>query len=106
MAEPIKMRVQLQGDVADVKVLMTHPMETGMRKDAKTGQLIPVHFIQEVTASLNGKPVLEIQWGQGISRNPYLGFRIRNAKAGDTVSIGWIDNTGDKNSIEALVAAG
>ncbi len=103
MAEPIKIRASLQGDVADVKALMNHVMETGQRKDAKTGQLIPAHFIQTVTATLNGKVVLDAQWGAAISRNPFLGFRVKGAKAGDKVTISWVDNKGEKSSAEATV---
>lgn len=104
MAEPIKIRATLQGDVADIKALMNHVMETGQRKDAKTGQLIPAHFIQNVTATLNGKVVLEAQWGAAISRNPFLGFRVKGAKAGDKVSISWVDNKGEKSTAETAVA--
>jgi sulfur-oxidizing protein SoxZ len=104
MAEPMRIRATLAGDVADIKVLMNHPMETGQRKDAKTGQLIPAHFIQTVKAELNGKPVLEAQWSVAISRNPFLGFRVKGAKAGDKVTVSWTDNKGDNNSAEATVA--
>lgn len=61
MPEPMKISAQMHGDVADVRVPMNHPMETGQRKDAKTDKLIPAHFIQHVTATLNGKPVLDAQ---------------------------------------------
>ena len=105
MAEPMKIRAQLQGDVADVKVLMNHPMETGLRKDAQTNQTIPAHFIQTVTATLNGKLVLNAQWSQAVSKNPFLGFRIRGAKVGDKLVINWADNKGGKNSTEATVTA-
>ena len=104
MAEPMRIRATLAGDVADIKVLMNHPMETGQRKDAKTGQLVPAHFIQTVKAELNGKPVLEAQWSVAISRNPFLGFRVKGAKAGDKVTVSWTDNKGDNNSAEATVA--
>jgi len=103
MAEPMKIRATMAGDSADVKVLMNHPMETGQRKDAKTGQLIPAHFIQTVTAQVNGKTVLEAQWSQAISKNPFLGFKVKGAKAGDKVTVSWADNKGDKNSAEATV---
>lgn len=103
MADPMKMRVTLAGDVASVKVLMNHDMETGLRKDAKSGQLIPAHFIQNVTASLNGKPVMEAQWGTAISKNPFLEFKIKGVKSGDKVAVNWLDNKGDKNSIEETV---
>jgi sulfur-oxidizing protein SoxZ len=103
MAEPMKIRATMAGDVADVKVLMNHPMETGSRKDAKTGQLVPAHFIQEVTATINGANVLEANFGTGISKNPYLGFKVKGAKAGDKVNVSWVDNTGDKNTAEATI---
>lgn len=103
MAEPIKIRAQVKGDVVDVKVLMNHPMETGQRKDPQTNQTIPVHFIQNVTATLNGKQVLAAQWSQAVSKNPFLGFKVRGGKAGDKLSISWVDNKGDTNSTEATV---
>ena len=103
MAEPMKIRATMAGDVADVKVLMNHPMETGQRKDAKTGQLIPAHFIQTVSAQVNGKSVLEAQWSQAVSKNPFLGFKVKGAKAGDKVTVSWADNKGDKNSADATV---
>jgi len=103
MAEPMRIRATMAGDVADVKVLMNHPMETGLRKDAKTGQLVPAHFIQEVTATINGKEVLSADLGSGISKNPYLGFKVKGAKAGDKIVVNWVDNTGDKNTAEAAI---
>lgn len=105
MAEPMKIRATLQGDVAEVKVLINHPMETGQRKDPNTGENIPVHFIQFVTATLNDRPVMEAQWSQAISRNPFFGFRIKGAKAGDRVAVSWSGNRGDKGSIETTLAA-
>ena len=97
MAENMRMRAQLKGDVdgglTEVKVLMTHPMETGRRKN-DFGDLIPANFIQLVSASLNGKQVLEAQWGTGISKNPYLTFHLRVAKVGDIVRVSWTDNQG------------
>ena len=103
MAEPMKIRATMAGDVADIKVLMNHPMETGLRKDAKTGKLVPALFIQEVVATLNGAPVLTANLGTGISKNPYLGFKVKGAKAGDKITVSWVDNTGDKNSADATI---
>jgi sulfur-oxidizing protein SoxZ len=103
MAEPMRIRATMAGDAADVKVLMNHPMETGLRKDAKTGQLVPAHYITEVSATVNGKPVMKAGMSGGISKNPYLGFKVKGAKAGDKVTVSWVDNKGDKNSAEATV---
>jgi len=103
MADAMKIRAKLEGDVADVKVLIQHPMDTGLMKDKKTGKLIPAHFINQVVATLNGKTVLEAQWGVGVSTNPFLGFRIKGAKSGDKVSINAVDNLGTKFEGEAAV---
>ncbi len=104
MAEPMKIRATMQGDVADVKVLMNHPMETGQRKDAKTGQLIPAHHINTVTAKINGAAVMEGNMAGGVSKNPYLGFKVKGAKSGDTVEISWVDNKGDKRTDTAKIS--
>jgi sulfur-oxidizing protein SoxZ len=100
----MKIRAQIRGDVADVKVLMSHPMETGLRRDLVSGDLVPAHFIQRVVATLNGKPVMEAQWSQAISKNPFVNFRIRGAKPGDKVSVGWEDNMGARASIETTLS--
>ncbi|HSD60990.1 MAG TPA: thiosulfate oxidation carrier complex protein SoxZ [Burkholderiales bacterium] len=105
MSEPMKIRAQVSGDVVDVKVLMNHPMETGQRQDPKSGQKIPVHFIQTVTATLNGKTVLDAQWSQAISKNPFLGFKVKGGKVGDKLVITWVDNKGDKRTDEVAVTA-
>ena len=105
MADPMKIRATLQGDVADVRVLMAHPMETGQRKDA-AGKLVPLHFIQTITAQLNGKTVFTADVSQAVSRNPVFAFKVKGAKAGDKLSITWQDNTGDKRTDEIVIRAG
>ncbi len=105
METNMKMRAKLKGDITEVKLIISHPMETGRKKD-DFGVLIPAHFIQLVTASLNEKPVLEIQWGTGISKNPYLTFYLKNAKVGDKVSVIWFDNKGNSAThVETVVGA-
>jgi sulfur-oxidizing protein SoxZ len=103
MAEPMRIRATMAGDVADVKVLMNHVMETGLRKDSKTGQLIPAHYITDVTASINGVKVLDASMSGGVSKNPYLGFKVKGPKTGDKVVVNWTDNQGDKNSAETSI---
>jgi len=100
----IKMRATL-GDngVTTVKILISHPMDTGLVKDKKTGNLIPAHFIQEVVCEHNGNNVLTAEWGPAISKNPYLSFRFKGAKAGDTVKVNWVDNQGNSDSGDATI---
>ena len=105
MAEPMKIRATLQGDVADVRVLMAHPMETGQRKDA-AGKIVPMHFIQTISAQLNGKTVFAADVNQAISRNPVFAFKVKGAKAGDKLAITWQDNNGDKRTDEVVIGAG
>ena len=105
MADPMKIRAKLEGDVLDVRVLMAHPMETGQRKDA-SGKPIPLNFIQTISAQLNGKPVFQAEVSQAISRNPVFGFKVKGAKAGDKFAIVWTDNKGDTRADEVAVGAG
>ena len=102
MTEPTKIRAQSAGDKTTVRVLMTHEMETGQRKDP-AGKTIPAWFIQEVTARLNGKLVLSADWGPAVSKNPFLQFTLKGAKAGDKIAITWKDNKGDTRTDEATV---
>ena len=104
MAEPMKIRATLQGDVADVRVLMAHPMETGQRKDA-AGKIVPLHFIQSITAQLNGKTVFSADISQAVSRNPVFAFKVKGAKAGDKLSVTWQDNMGEKRTDEVVIRA-
>lgn len=102
MADPMRIRATLQGDTADVRILMRHPMETGTRKTASG--VVPLHFIQSVIVQHNGKTVLDAQWSQAISRDPFLGLRVKGAKAGDKISVSWKDNKGESRTDEATVS--
>ncbi len=103
MSDPMRIRAQSAGGKATVRVLMSHEMETGQRRDS-AGKLVPAWFIQEVTASHNGKPVLTAEWGPAVSKNPFLQFTIKGAKPGDKVSITWKDNKGGTRTDEATVS--
>jgi len=101
----MKMRAQLKADYTEVKVLMSHPMETGRRKNDQD-EIVPAHFVQLLTATLNDKEVLQAQWGTGISKNPYLTFRVKGAKLGDTISVTWHDNLGKTATQSIAVTKG
>ena len=103
MADPMRIRAQAAGDKATIRVLMSHEMESGQRKDG-TGKLIPAWHFQDVTATLNGKVVMTAEWGPAVSKNPFLQFTIKGAKAGDKVGVTWKDNKGDTRSDEATVS--
>jgi sulfur-oxidizing protein SoxZ len=104
MAErKMKLRTRPQDGAVEVLMLITHPMETGNRVDPKTKQKIPAHFIQRITLEHNGKAVLVADTGVGISEDPLLGFRLKNAKKGDKVKLSWSDNKGESGSTETVV---
>jgi sulfur-oxidizing protein SoxZ len=103
MADPMRIRAQVAGDKATVRVLMSHEMETGQRKDS-AGKTIPAWFIQDVTAAHNGKTVMTAQWGPAVSKNPFMQFVVKGAKAGDKITVTWKDNKGDTRTDEATVA--
>ncbi|MDH5325729.1 MAG: thiosulfate oxidation carrier complex protein SoxZ [Gammaproteobacteria bacterium] len=99
----IRIRAKLKGSVTEVKALMSHPMETGLRKDKKTGEKIPEHFIQEVKCEHKGKVVATADWGPAVSKNPYLSIRFKGGSAGDDVNVSWVDNTGKNASGTAKI---
>ena len=98
-----KMKLKSAGDSVQALVLANHPMETGTRKDKKTGSKIPAHWIQKMVFSLNGTAVAQANLGTGISKNPLVGAAIKGAKTGDTVSVSWSDNKGGSGSVEGTV---
>ena len=103
MADPMRIRAVAKDGTVNVKVLMSHEMETGQRKDS-AGNIVPAHFIQNVTASHNGKTVLSAQWGPAVSKNPFLEFSFKGGQKGDKIQVTWTDNKGDKRTDEAVVS--
>lgn len=102
-AGPMKMRANLGQGFTEIRVLMTHPMETGQRKDAE-GRIVPMHFIQNIAVKVNGKTVIDSQISQAVSRNPVFTFRLKGGARGDKIQVSWLDNRGESNSTEAVVA--
>ena len=102
MPDPMRIRATAQPDGVDVRVLMSHEMETGQRKDG-SGKLVPAHFIQSVSATHQGKTVLLAQWGPAVSKNPFLEFNFKGGQKGDKITVTWEDNTGEKRTDEATI---
>jgi sulfur-oxidizing protein SoxZ len=100
----MRIRAQASGNQATVRVLMTHEMESGQRRDA-AGKLVPAWHIQDVSVSHNGRPVMTVEWGPAVSKNPFMQLVIKGAKAGDKVGISWRDSRGETRSQEAVVVA-
>jgi len=103
MAKTIKLKAKEKDGVVTVKALITHPMETGARKDKKTGEKIPAHFIQEVTCEHGGNTVMTAQWSGGVSKNPYVTFKFKGGAKGDPIKLSWSDNKGESDSHEGAI---
>ena len=103
MSDPMRIRAQAQGDKTTVRVLVSHEMESGQRRDA-AGKIVPAWFIQSINATWNGKTVMSAQGGTAVSKNPFIQFAFKGGKAGDKIVVSWIDNRGEKRSDEALIA--
>ncbi len=103
MPNPMRMRANVEGDAVVVRVLMSHPEDTGLMK-APDGKIIPAHFIQSVICKNNDKPVLACDWGTAISKNPFLEFRFKGGKSGDKVSVTWLDNQGETQTDTTTVS--
>lgn len=103
MGNPMRIRATTTNSVTEVKALMSHPMETGLRKDS-AGNPVPAHHIKQVVAKHNDKVVLAAEWGAAVSQNPFLQFRFNGGAAGDKLSIQWTDNTGDSRTDEVVLA--
>ena len=93
MSIKIRMRGKSKGGVAEIKALIKHPMESGVRMNKKTGKPFPALFIDTVTISVNGKTAIDSQWSGAVSTNPYMAVKV-NANAGDTIAVALTDNSG------------
>ena len=99
MATTIKLSAKLKGDIADVKSLMLHPMETGARKDPDTGSIIPAHHITQLVFTNNDQQVMVANFSTAVSKNPFFGFSFKGAKAGDVLKVSWVDNKGSTDEL-------
>ena len=103
MSDPMKIRALMKGDIVEIKVLMSHVMETGLRKD-DSGAAIPAHFIQILSVAVNGKVVVSGQTNTSVAKNPVFGFKVKGARIGDKVTISWTDNRGEQRTDESVIA--
>jgi sulfur-oxidizing protein SoxZ len=102
MASSIRVRAILNGDTTEVQTLIQHPMDTGLVKDAK-GELIPAHYIQQLSFEHNGKAVFLADWGTAVSKDPYVKFAFKGAAKGDEIKVSWVDNQGATDSLTAKI---
>jgi sulfur-oxidizing protein SoxZ len=102
MPDPMRIRATAQPDGVEVRVLMSHEMETGQRRDG-SGNLVPAHFIQTVTVTHAGKTVLSAEWGPAVAKNPYMQFKFQGGKKGDELTVTWVDNKGETRTDKTTI---
>jgi sulfur-oxidizing protein SoxZ len=84
------------GEIVEVKILISHPMETGFRT-GRDGKLVPRNIIRELRATYNGSEVCRVDLYPSIAANPFFAFHLRANKTGE-VAITWIDEAGEEHS--------
>ncbi len=94
----IKIRTKRLEGKTQIRTLISHPMEHGRNVDESTGKLIPLHYIQELIVKHNDKIIVSSQLGAGISKNPYFAFMLKGGEQGDTISVSWKDNLGNRDT--------
>ena len=102
MASTIRVRASSSGDTTEVQALIQHPMDSGFVKDAQ-GQIIPPHFIQQLTFEHNGTTVFLADWGPAVSKDPYVKFSFKGGAKGDDLKIRWVDNKGASDTTTAKI---
>lgn len=93
MTIKIRMRGKSVNGVAEIKALISHPMESGVRMNQKTGKPFPAEFIDTVEVLVNDVKAIDSQWSGAVSTNPYVAIQVK-ANAGDNITIKLSDNNG------------
>ena len=84
--------VAKQGEIIEIRTLISHPMESGQRTDA-SGAKVPRDIIRKFTCTYNGAVVFEADWYPAISANPYLAFTTVATESG-VFAFTWLDDEG------------
>lgn len=103
MADSIRIKTIQVGGGVEVRAVINHPMSIGIPAGTP-GKYVNSNYIEEVAVALNGKTILQGDWGPGIARNPYLMFKVRGAMPGDKLKLSWKDNKGGSDSLETTIA--
>lgn len=94
----------IAGQPGEVRTLISHPMETGLREGAD-GETLPRHIIERFTVTLDGEAAFTAELHQSVSANPYLRFHLSPTEDAEVV-FEWQDDTGDSARHEATVSVG
>ena len=91
-----------KGQPFEIKVLISHPMESGQRRDA-TGKVIPRHIINRLVCTYNGETVFDADLHPAIAANPFLSFQAIAVDSG-TIEFTWTEDGGAVQTERASIA--
>jgi sulfur-oxidizing protein SoxZ len=84
--------VATKGEIFQVKALISHQMETGLRHDAE-GQVIPRKIINRFVCRYNDTEVFVVDLHEAVSANPYFEFYLRATESG-RLQFSWQEDGG------------
>lgn len=99
----IKIRTKRLDGKTQIRILIAHPMENGRNKDKISGELIPAHFIKELTVKHNDNFIITSNMAGSISKDPYFAFMLNGGQAGDKIAVHWEDNLGKTDTEESII---
>lgn len=85
------------GEVITVKTLITHPMESGFRRDT-AGERIARDILTLFECRLDDEVVFRAHFHPAVAANPFLSFRLRAQRSG-TLSFSWLDQHGAQSTV-------
>jgi sulfur-oxidizing protein SoxZ len=92
----IKPKSYAVGEIIKVNFMVMHPMDTGLRKDKKTGKIVPAHYVNEVKFSFNGQSITTMKTWESLSTNPVFTINFKVPSAGE-LKVVYTDNQGEVN---------
>ena len=106
MAEKPRLKVPKEakkGEIIQIKTLLSHPMETGLRKD-QAGNTVPRKIINKFACEFSGKPVFSADIEPAVAANPYIQFTAKVDESG-TFKFTWTDDDGSVTTAEEQIKA-
>lgn len=103
MEKKLRYRFRPDEDGVVLRILFFHPMETGKRRNGRTGELVPAFYIDTVEIYIRNELVLTVKLGPYVSKNPYFRVNFLDANEGDPVKFVWRDNLGEAHTDNTFI---
>jgi len=99
----MKVKARVLNGITVVKLMVTHGMEDGQRKDKATGQRVAATFLREIRVMHAGNTVFAANLSTAIAKNPFFAFSFSGGAEGESLTINWVENTGKSGSETAKI---